>query len=197
MREASDLFSRQGYRATSLADVADVVGLTQSGLLHHFPSKKDLLIAVLRERDTVGVGHGLGDAPLTLLESLPLELELVKANATTGRRIVELFTVLVGEAIASDHPAREYFQVRYDHVREVWRGRLELARERGEICPDVDTKALAPLVAAVMDGLQIQWLLDESIDMGQCFAAFVAILTKALTNGVDSAPNRPRRRVRS
>jgi hypothetical protein len=49
--ESADVFSTSGYRAGSLKDVAVKVGLSQAGLLHHFPSKEALLEALLTLRD--------------------------------------------------------------------------------------------------------------------------------------------------
>src|SRR5580658_9040189 len=48
---ARQLFGQRGFRGTSLASIAEAAGLSQPGLLHHFPSKTDLLLAVLASRD--------------------------------------------------------------------------------------------------------------------------------------------------
>ena len=44
---AFDLFADNGVRQTTIAAVADRVGLSEAGVLHHFTSKEDLLLAVL------------------------------------------------------------------------------------------------------------------------------------------------------
>src|SRR4051812_37727641 len=44
-------FSREGYQCAAIADVAKDVGLSLPGLLHHFPTKVDLLLAILDKRD--------------------------------------------------------------------------------------------------------------------------------------------------
>ena len=54
---AFEVFSTSGYRSGSLKDVADKVGLTQAGLLHHFPNKEALLEAVLTLRDEESVAR--------------------------------------------------------------------------------------------------------------------------------------------
>ncbi len=57
---AAGLFARRGYAKTSLQDVADAVGLSKAGLLHHFPSKDALHEAVLAHADALGrrvLGH--------------------------------------------------------------------------------------------------------------------------------------------
>lgn len=41
------LFARHGYRGTTIARIAREVGLTDAGVLHHYPTKADLLWAVV------------------------------------------------------------------------------------------------------------------------------------------------------
>jgi AcrR family transcriptional regulator len=48
---ASELFVEQGYDATSLRQVADRLGFTKAALYYHFPSKEDLLVALLQPAD--------------------------------------------------------------------------------------------------------------------------------------------------
>lgn len=44
---AAALFARRGFARTSVQEVADAVGLSKAGLLHHYPSKDALHRAVL------------------------------------------------------------------------------------------------------------------------------------------------------
>ena len=62
---AAALFARRGFAKTSVQDVADAVGLSKAGLLHHFPSKDALHEAVLAQADTLArrVLDQLGDLP--------------------------------------------------------------------------------------------------------------------------------------
>lgn len=48
LNEAATLFARRGVGDASMADLADVVGIRKASLYHFFPSKQDLLMAVLR-----------------------------------------------------------------------------------------------------------------------------------------------------
>jgi AcrR family transcriptional regulator len=45
---AVDLFSAQGYDATSMRAIAEKVGVTKPALYHYFASKDDLLLAAVR-----------------------------------------------------------------------------------------------------------------------------------------------------
>jgi AcrR family transcriptional regulator len=51
---AAALFARHGFEHTSVQAVADAVGLSKAGLLHHFPSKDALHAAVLDQSDDLG-----------------------------------------------------------------------------------------------------------------------------------------------
>jgi TetR/AcrR family transcriptional regulator, cholesterol catabolism regulator len=46
LRQAIVVFSGRGYRATSMNDLAEQVGLSKSTLYHYFRSKQDLLVAI-------------------------------------------------------------------------------------------------------------------------------------------------------
>ncbi|GAA2626848.1 TetR/AcrR family transcriptional regulator [Paractinoplanes durhamensis] len=162
--QATALFGEAGYRGTSLREIAARCDISHPGLLHHFPTKESLLLAVLELRDEVDqeritAGNPRGAAVLRRL------VDLVALNASR-RGIVELFTVLSAEATAADHPAHSFFVDRY---RALVRG-LETAYAEalcaGDLRPGVDPAAAARELVALMDGLQLQWLLDDtSVDM--------------------------------
>jgi AcrR family transcriptional regulator len=78
---AAGLFARHGFEQTSLQAVADAVGLSKAGLLHHFPSKGALHEAVMDQAE------GLGRRAVGALASLAvLSLAAHQADQTTGWR---------------------------------------------------------------------------------------------------------------
>ncbi|UWP86277.1 TetR/AcrR family transcriptional regulator [Dactylosporangium fulvum] len=180
MRAATSVFARHGYQGGPLAAVATAADMTQPGVLHHFASKEHLLMAVLEERDRdgtrrleAGTWNDGGGAALDALQ------ELVDHNTTTPE-LVQMFTVLVGESVAADHPARPFFTDRYAHLRYRTTRAIQRGQDRGEFRTDADAAELASLVLAVMDGLQIQWLLCPEIDMSTRFATFVDMMKRFL-----------------
>ncbi|OII62223.1 TetR family transcriptional regulator [Streptomyces sp. CC53] len=174
LRAAFEVIAERGYRGASLAAVAERAGLTQQGLLHHYPSKEALLVAVLEERDqwdTGGAGpRGREGWRLDLLASL------VEYNAMRPG-IVQTFSALLGESVTEDHPARDFFTRRYTQVRQDMAAVLRA--EFGDRLPGgLAPERAAPLLTAVLDGLQYQWLLDpESVDMAAAFRDFLVLLT--------------------
>jgi AcrR family transcriptional regulator len=168
VRAALEVIAERGYRGASLAAVAERVGLTQQGLLHHFPTKDALLVAVLEERDQ-------WDALPDTQWRVDLLASLVEYNAMRPG-IIQTFSALLGESVTEGHPAREYFTERYTRVRASMAAALRA--EYGDTLPNgLTPERTAPLLVAVMDGLQYQWLLDPgSVDMPGAFRDFLTLL---------------------
>jgi AcrR family transcriptional regulator len=190
LRAAAPLLAEQGYRGTSLASVAEAVGMTQPGLLHHFPSKEHLLLAILEERyhadGKILTGHS-SEEGLQLFDAL---LDIVEHNQSSPEA-VKLFTVLVAESIAAGHPAHDHFVERYRKVRQRLARDLRAGQAAGEIRADLDIDLLVPVIVGVLDGLQNQWLLDDEIDMRASFRVFCDLISRSVT--AESAADHPRR----
>lgn len=173
IQAATEVIAERGYRGATLAAVAERVGLTQQGLMHHFPTKEALLVAVLDARDQWDTASAALRGP----QAWPLDVlaDLVEYNATRPG-IVQAFTVLVGDSVTEGHPAQALFRERYARVRAGGADALRAAH--GERLPGgLTPERAATLLAAVMDGLQIQWLLDpEAVDMPGAFRDFLGLL---------------------
>ncbi|MET9656517.1 TetR/AcrR family transcriptional regulator [Streptomyces sp. NPDC006510] len=171
VRATLEVIAERGYRGASLSAVAERVGLSQQGLLHYFPTKEALLVAVLEERDQWDTGGTRGDG----VWRIELLASLVEYNAMRPG-IVQTFSALLGESVTEGHPAREFFTRRYTQVRASMAAILRA--EYGDRLPGgLTPERAAPLLVAVLDGLQYQWLLDpESVDMPAAFGDFLALL---------------------
>jgi AcrR family transcriptional regulator len=163
------VFGRSGYRSGSIREIAESVGMSPAGLLHHFESKNALLTAVLRHRDDLSKAlysdpRGVG----TLLSTI----EVVRFN-TQHRGVIELYCVLSAEATAADDPAHRYFADRYSWLRSVLLEAFERMEADGQLRTGVEPEAAARSAPALMDGLQVQWLLDtSSVDMAADVEAY-------------------------
>ncbi len=163
------VFGRSGYRSGSIREIAESVGMSQAGLLHHFESKDALLTAVLRHRDDLSKAlysdpRGIG----TLLSTI----EVARLN-TQHRGVIELYCVLSAEATAADHPAHRYFADRYSWLRSVFLEAFERMEADGQLRAGVEPEAAARSALALMDGLQVQWLIDTtSVDMAADVEAY-------------------------
>ncbi|MBC3194889.1 TetR/AcrR family transcriptional regulator [Pseudonocardia sp. C8] len=163
-----------GFHKMSIAEVAAASGISQSGLLHHFPSKAALLTAVLerRERDDNEFLFGDGTVPLGW-DAFDALVSLGARNATRPEW-VGVFVRVSAEATESDHPAHDWLRRHYTSTRRWLTDALEHGKSDGTIRADVPVELVADNTIAVLDGLQQQWLLDRpGIDMVRRIRAHV------------------------
>ncbi|MGA7148598.1 MAG: TetR/AcrR family transcriptional regulator [Microbacterium sp.] len=166
--EALVVFGRSGYHSGSLREIAKRVGLTPTGLMHHFANKEELFTEVLRQRDEK-IREAAGDpAEHTVIQQA---MKVVAYNQQSPG-LTSLYATVSAEATDSEHPAHEEFARRYQDSAANATPLLIAAQEDGEVRRDVDPELAARLISAVMDGIQQQWLLDDSVDMNALFAEF-------------------------
>ncbi|ACZ29965.1 transcriptional regulator, TetR family [Xylanimonas cellulosilytica DSM 15894] len=182
IRAATATFGAKGYNRGPLTEIADQVGMTHAGILHHFGSKNALLLEVLQYRDDSDV-EKLPDHHIP--GGTELFRHLVRTAFLNAQRagIVQAFAVLSAESVTDDHPARSYFEERYANLRrEVTEAFRVMCEEAGVTAPATVEMASASILA-VMDGLQVQWLLDPTaLDLGEASAfAIEAIVAQVLT----------------
>lgn len=183
LKAAVEIFGNKGSTNGTLADVAEQVGITHAGVLHHFGSKQKLLLEVLAYRDQADVAEL---AEKHIPGGPELFLHLVRTAFANEKRpgIVQAYTVLSAESVTDDHPARDYFE-RYTTLRrEVTAAFHELCAQEGVRDPDTIAAASAAILA-VMDGLQLQWLLHPgTVELGETSEfAIQAIVNAVLRPG--------------
>ncbi|WP_417540821.1 TetR/AcrR family transcriptional regulator [Microbacterium maritypicum] len=184
LKAAVEIFGNKGSTNGTLADVAEQVGITHAGVLHHFGSKQKLLLEVLAYRDQADVAEL---AEKHIPGGPELFLHLVRTAFANEKRpgIVQAYTVLSAESVTDDHPARDYFEERYTTLRrEVTAAFHELCAQEGVRDPGTIAAASAAILA-VMDGLQLQWLLHPKIvELGETSEfAIQAIVNAVLRPG--------------
>jgi AcrR family transcriptional regulator len=185
LRAAQRQFADRGYRGASLASIAEEAGISEPGLVHHFSSKPDLLGAVLARRDDEDGKLFLESLSQKRLDTVEA-FETIVAHNQSAPEGVRLYSVLLGESLEDDHPAHDHFVTRYEYARHyVSQGLRD--RVAGRLPEDVPVETLASILIAVMDGLQYQWLLDDSIDMVESYRALARLLSAAL--GQDQTPS--------
>lgn len=168
-------FSRCGYGRSSIGRLAAEVGISEAGLLHHFSSKSELLLEVLRQNEEID-RKALAEAalPTTGLHYLDMLAWCVDRNVDRAG-IVQLFVLLSAEATVEDHPAHAWFAERYRRMVEFGAGELRHGIESGEIRESTDCHAVVRELFAASDGLQIQWLLaGQSFDLPAAYRAYLA-----------------------
>lgn len=167
---AMTVFASRGFNRGSLLEIAEHAGMTHAGVLHHFGSKDQLLLAVLDHRDRVDGARlerqGADSGP-AYLHQLAKTAEINTARAG----IVQAYAVLSAESVTDGHPAQDYFRERFERLRAIVSNSF---RELAPKAPEEELLQAAASVIAVMDGLQVQWLLDPGkVDMPRAIDSVV------------------------
>lgn len=182
LRSAAKVFSQKGYAGGSLRQIADEVGVSPAALMRHFPSKESLYIAVLdywaNESD---VDVPAGDDGLGYFRRFA---HLMKYH-TQNRGLIELFLTLAAEASHSDHPARSFMTGRYAALVATATDQLLHAARLGAVHPFTRAEATFEVrgLFAMMDGIELQWLLDPDMDLVEVFDYQFAALLERWTDG--------------
>jgi AcrR family transcriptional regulator len=97
---AVDLFSEQGYDATTVAQIAERAGVTKSTFFRHFPDKRELLVAGQETLSRL-LTEGIAEAPeaASPLEAVAAGLE--RASSALGQISRELAPRLKAAIAAS------------------------------------------------------------------------------------------------
>lgn len=163
VRAARGSFAEHGFTKASLRDIAERAGITHAGLLHHFRNKEELLAAVLAERDTEEWQYGV--SRVSDMDHLsPYLGDLLRHHQKTPE-LMRLWIELAAAASRPEHPAHGYFVQRYDRGRDHFAQGMREKADRGELQEELDPEDAATLLQAMLNGLQLQWLLDHDLDI--------------------------------
>ena len=167
---ATSVFSARGYRGGSLREIAKQLDLSLTSVVHHFPSKSALLVAVLENADSAHADSFQAD---TRKEGVAhAVLQFVRRNIERPE-MLRLLALMAAESSAPDHPAHEWFRDRYELTIGALASAVHRDQGEGRVSNARDPKGIAESLVALWDGLQLQWLIDPRRDL-------VAAMTAAL-----------------
>src|ERR1700735_2567553 len=187
---ASRIFARYGYAGGSPRQPRGDARPPPPPRPRHFDNKYGLLQAVLTHWEEENDYRFEGAHGLEYFRRLP---QLVEEH-TKEPGLIELLLTVATEASDPQHPARAWAVQRYDHTIELGVGYLSEARELGEIgaMDDAQIEMEARGVYALMDGMQLQWLLNPSLPVAKLFKDQLDLVLQRWERG-----GKPRRRPRA
>jgi TetR/AcrR family transcriptional repressor of nem operon len=153
---ATELFWRKGYEAASMRELLDAMDIGRGSFYDTFGDKHTLFLSALDRFQEVRtswveevlLGDGLGGIEAVLRESL---LGLYQFQPRRG-------CLLANSAVELAPHDPEVAAKVSDYIRltgDAFEGALERARDRGEIHPDSDPRALASFLVTTLHGLRL------------------------------------------
>ncbi|MCV7078986.1 TetR/AcrR family transcriptional regulator [Mycobacterium szulgai] len=169
---AQRLLSRNGWRNTTLAQIAGEAGVSPAGLLHHFESKEQLLHAVLDARDLDDDTHS--DRGGDLIG----EIAQVADRFSRAPELVGTFTVLLVENIHPDAPLHDRLVARQRDATDIVAEGIRRGQAAGRYRADIDPAVKATEILAFIHGMEMTWLLDPSIPLAEVFKEYAEALAR-------------------
>lgn len=178
LHAALNVFSRQGYDATRLEDIAAEAEVTRGAIYHHFGGKAELYNAMVMEftqrvmpviQEAVAQGGGALD---TLRRLFVNTLSYIEEDAIY-RAVNEL--VLFKTSVSPE--LTEGMQRKVEGIYgliEFISQQVQQGIDAGEIRADVDARDTAIAFLSLQNGLMMVWLLDKNLFALKAKAASMA-----------------------
>ena len=181
---ALEIIGSAGLRALTAARIEEVSGASRGLVGYHFGSKQGLLEAVIRQAH-----HFVANIPdLAVADranGAEGTIEIVRGyldqlgRDPQGHRVI---LILITESVAAQPQLREAIQALNAVLRDSLRQQLVRGLEDGSIRSGIDPAAESLVLASILRGLALQWLVDPAaIDLGQAQESTVAVVRRAYT----------------
>jgi AcrR family transcriptional regulator len=169
---AQRLLTRNGWRNTTLAQIAREAGVSPAGLLHHFESKEQLLHALLDVRDADDDSHAdrAGD--------LIAEITAVADRFYRAPQLVGTYSLLLAESIDPEAPLHDRLVARYEGAVDIITALIRQGQRAGRYRMDMDVTVKALQIIAFITGMETTWLLNPSIPLTEVFKEYAESLAR-------------------
>lgn len=174
LSSAARVFETKGYAGASIQDILEEASVTKGALYFHFPSKAALASAIIEQQSNWRVSN-TKPAPLAVQQVIDLSFRFVAALQADP--LVRASIRLTLE--------RNTFMTRDSGPYEDWIAGVlhlvQLARDGGELRPEVDPEVVANVLVSALTGTQ---LLSEAISGRSDLAERVVDLWQLLLPGL-------------
>jgi len=168
-------FGRQGFHKTTMQDICTEATLSPGALYHYFPSKEEIIEAMVAERRRQGF--------VRIEEARRLSSTVEALDVLSGAFGViddiagcAVDVELWGEAFRNPRIAGALSHD-MDTVCNAFAEIIRVAQDRGDINPEVNPDSVARIMLSLFHGMVIQKSLDPAIDLKGYVEALKAMMT--------------------
>ena len=163
LREAQVVLAEKGYHEMSMDEIAARVGIAKGTIYLHFPSKEDLVIALVKQTVTnyVEAVEQCATRPLSSRERL--ELILQEAFGTERQKQVQIFmTAFSGGNFRKETIDKEVAMSDFiSRIGKAIRSILEEGKANGEFRADISTGIMVTTFVALTSQPRFNLYLEE------------------------------------
>src|SRR5471032_2768753 len=165
-------FSRDGFHATTTADIVRESGVSQGTLYLYFATKDDIVVALADDRHQGEVFlNALAQSEQDPVQGLLLLIELYGKGLADPRRADMRRVGIQGWAEALRNPRIHASVIEgFSSVRGAIAELIARGQQTGQIRPEVEPDAAARAMIAVFQGLVLQFTWGEDMNLAACGA---------------------------
>jgi AcrR family transcriptional regulator len=162
LEAAAQLFARQGFERTTLAQIAAQSGYSSGLIVHRFGSKVELVKALVRDiqarsRDEIFGPMLAITSPVECIDRL---IQLYTDAALAAETPLRALFVLMAESVGHLGELREVFARHNQAFVLLFETQILKGQETGEIYPTIDARLTASEIVSLLRGVMLLWLID-------------------------------------
>ena len=155
---AIELFRRQGYSATSTAELVEELGINRKSMYAEFGSKQELFEAALERYSAVNLSRVLApiEAPDADAESIKKAfIGYASASETQYSGLGCLMANTAAERAALDSRSAKFVDAYLERLQKGFRNALENARDKGQLNLDTNIDGLVAHFVNAVVGISV------------------------------------------
>lgn len=155
LSKAMELFWEKGYKATSIEDLVDRMGIKRGSIYNTFGDKHSLFIAAVEyyAKEVTSRTIKILESPGSPLENIKLFFETIVNTPSDKKTRGCLISNTVVELAPHDEEVADTVRIILERIQNAFLHCLDKAVELGELPQDTDTKVLSHFLATSTHGL--------------------------------------------
>jgi len=185
---ALQVFSRQGYQAARLQDIAKAAGVTRGAIYHHFGSKAELFNSLMDEasaQESGAVEAAIAEGG-SLVEVMTRIMTYSLALLQESNRLRQVFEISMFKA-GTDPELQTVRLKRAEQTEVLVNNTADIMAQgiaNGELRPDLDPYTLARSFIAYQNGVATLWLTNrQAFSLSEQAADFADIFMRGPAAG--------------
>ena len=149
---AMQVYSKKGYHAATIADVAEAAGLGKGTLYLYFKNKEAIAISMVDRHFKGMEDRFFGEAMPETLDAFAKGLSQTMNIPDDHAKFIRVFFEVFGPSFASDAFSAKVASF-FDRLGDHYTGQIKHLQHAGQIRGDADAKKLGRVLASLIDGM--------------------------------------------
>ena len=179
LNAAVTCFAKNGFHKTSMKEICQEAELSPGAVYSYFSSKDEIIESVYQicEQENINIFQQTQDHSGSMQEQVEFSLSGFKKllEDKKSQPWIRADLMFRGEALTNP-TLMKLGKANYQTVIDELYKLVDTWQEKGEISPELDTKATAQLLFSMVNDVGFQKMLDPNMDIDAYFKSLIAIV---------------------